>query len=143
MTNSLVCASSLPFSLLCLGEPEAPVLLAADGNLQGSILAILIRSRPHEDALLFLQALPLDLQPCLLSHDFSLPEKQSVTCQIAGPQGCVNDEEVVQGNYKDQKEKSWMSELRISSGSPMRHGIENAYFTAHYELSLFLSLHFT
>jgi len=131
-------------SLLCLGEPEAPVLLAADGDLQGSILVILIRSRALEDALLFLQVLPLDLQPRLLSRNLSLPknENKSVPCQIAGPKGSVNDEEV-QG--KDQKKK----ELDVGVQQILWFTYETWYwkclFTTHYldRLSLFLSLHFT
>jgi hypothetical protein len=39
-------------------------------------LVVLVRGRSHEDALLFLQVLPLHLQSCFLPHDFSLPKTQ-------------------------------------------------------------------
>lgn len=59
-------------SLLRLGETKASVFLAADGDLEGSVLVVLIGGGSHEDALFFLQVLLLHLQPRLLPRDLSL-----------------------------------------------------------------------
>ncbi|CAN6813413.1 unnamed protein product, partial [Brassica oleracea var. botrytis] len=59
-------------SFLGLGESKAPILLTAHSNLQSSVLIILVRRGPHENALLLLQILSFHLQPSFLSSNLRL-----------------------------------------------------------------------
>ncbi|CAN7048106.1 unnamed protein product, partial [Brassica rapa subsp. trilocularis] len=56
-------------SFLGLGESKTPILLTTHSNLESSVLVILIRRGPHENALLLLQILSLHLQPRFLPRN--------------------------------------------------------------------------
>ncbi|CAG7900781.1 unnamed protein product, partial [Brassica rapa] len=62
-------------SFLGLGESKTPILLTTHSNLESSVLVILIRGGPHENALLLLQILSLHLQPRFLPRNLRLHKR--------------------------------------------------------------------